>query len=139
MQGVPPAEAQTVALPTLTTMGAVHRLTPQEAAKAYPVRLRGVVTYYTPYLLHAEPILIASDATGSVYISDPGRRDPALNNGVRLDVTGRTAAGDFGPIVNHATLRSAAWALCPPMLHDTVSAACSRAQKICSGSKLKAS
>ncbi len=36
-------------LPKLTTARAVHQLTPDEAARGYPVRLRGVVTYYDPY------------------------------------------------------------------------------------------
>lgn len=36
-------------LPTLTTAHEVHSLSSAEAARAYPVRLRGVVTYYDTY------------------------------------------------------------------------------------------
>ena len=106
--------AQGHPLLTLTTMGAVHRLTPQQASQSYPVRVRGVLTFYAPYLPHPEPIVIVTDATGSVYVSLPGPRDPPLENGELLEVIGQTAAGDFGPVVNHAQIRILGPAPMPP-------------------------
>lgn len=41
---------ESLALPTLTQALDAHSLTSEQAARSYPVHLRGVVTYYDPYI-----------------------------------------------------------------------------------------
>ena len=57
-------------LPLLTTMRQVHLLTFEQASRAYPVRLRGVVTFYDPYQ-QGNPALFIADATGTIFVKLP--------------------------------------------------------------------
>jgi diguanylate cyclase (GGDEF)-like protein len=89
-------------LPKLTTARAVHQLTPDEAARGYPVRLRGVVTYYDPYIDPRRPALFVMDGTGSIFVSLPITPSVALRAGEQVEVTGVSGSGDFAPIVEQA-------------------------------------
>src|SRR5689334_11631959 len=51
-------------LPTLTSTTAVRSLTPQEARRAYPIRLRAVVTYFDSL----SPGMFVQDAYGGIFI-----------------------------------------------------------------------
>ena len=90
--GDPPASA---AAPLLKTAAEVRSLSPEEAAAARPVRIRGAVTYFSP----APPLLFVQDATGGVCVSGRLRElRPQLRPGVSLygatvQVEGVTAAG----------------------------------------------
>lgn len=94
-----PMASAAEALPTLTTSRAVHTLDIGEATLGYPVRLRGVVAYYDPYLDFPQPILMVMDATGSVFVKLPAGSDSHLKMGDRVLVTGETIAGGFAPDV----------------------------------------
>src|SRR5688572_25795938 len=48
----------------LRTVGEVRRLSPEEAAKGRPVRVRAVVTYYH----HDWEMLFVQDPTGGIYV-----------------------------------------------------------------------
>src|SRR5260221_83143 len=58
-------------LPTLTRVDEVRRLTREQAQRAYPVRLRGVVTYFSVLPSDVGGIdadLFVQDATGGMWV-----------------------------------------------------------------------
>jgi signal transduction histidine kinase/ActR/RegA family two-component response regulator len=85
-------------LPLLRTIGEVRRLSPFEARRAYPVRLRAVVTTTTSYLAHA----FIQDATAGIYMVKTG---DLLQPGQLVEVDGFTGAGDFAPVVDRVTVK----------------------------------
>lgn len=86
-------------LRTLTTTREVHILAPDEAARAHPVRLRAVVTYYDPYIDTRHGALFVHDASGCVFVSIPVRPILPIKPGTLVDITGVTNAGDYAPVV----------------------------------------
>ncbi len=84
-------------LPVLTTAGEVHRLKREEARRAYPVKLRGVVTCVFP----EHQAFTIQDATRGIYVEDhsPERPD-APQPGEYLEVEGTTDPSLFAPIVS---------------------------------------
>jgi len=90
-------------LPLLTEIDQVRRLSVEEAARGYPVRLRGVITF-----LHVFPDgtsrLFAQDATAGIYVS-ADRVDPAAwRAGSVMDIEGISDPGQFAPIISQARL-----------------------------------
>ena len=82
--------ADAPALPTLTTVKQVRELSQEEAARGYPVRLRGVLTF------HDWDISFLQDATGGLYVRNA---DPDVRAGTEVEVEGFTARGRTLPIV----------------------------------------
>jgi PAS domain S-box-containing protein len=83
-------------LPVLQTALEVRQLSAAEAAKGYPVRLAGVLTFFdqrTP----GKEFRFLQDATGGIYIYPPG--DVAAAAGQRVEVEGHTDPGEFAPVV----------------------------------------
>lgn len=80
------------ALPTLRRVEQIRALTPDKAACAYPVRVRGVVTYHDLMMR----IAYVSDSSGSVYLERTGKALPCTA-GDRVEVAGVTASGRFNP------------------------------------------
>jgi signal transduction histidine kinase/DNA-binding response OmpR family regulator len=93
--GAPPNHS----LPVLTTTYAAHNLPLEQAARRYPVRLRGVVTVYDPYGDPGKPFFFLSDPSGAILIKypSPPQAPPAI--GQVVQVTGVSTNGDFAPIV----------------------------------------
>jgi diguanylate cyclase (GGDEF)-like protein len=91
---VEPASPQTV----LTTAHQVHKLSFEQAARAYPVHIRGVVTFYDPYQ-DVHPALFVQDATGGIYVQAASRPILPLRAGSVVEVTGVTDPGGFAPII----------------------------------------
>lgn len=79
-----------VALPVLTSVKQVQELSGDEAAKGYPVRLRGVVTFHDWFAGFVQ------DATGGLYVRN---FDPVVRPGVEVEVEGFSAPGQILPIV----------------------------------------
>jgi len=78
----------------LTTAAQVRRLKPDQARLGIPVKITGVV------IAAFHESLLLQDASGGVYISlaaDESSRQPVV--GQFLEITGRTAPGDFSPVV----------------------------------------
>lgn len=95
--------------PPLTTANAVHSLALDEAAKAIPVRLRGVVTALTTY----QSSFFVEDASGGVFI----RRDVEgldVKPGQRVEVLGVTATGQFAPVVALSSMKFLGPGVMPP-------------------------
>jgi signal transduction histidine kinase len=96
------------ALPTLTTAAQVQQLTVTEAARQYPVHVRGVVTCQVEWLGAA----VQDDTRGVFFNFDASYRD-GLEVGDFVDIEGVTAAGDFAPIINARALHVLGYGLMP--------------------------
>jgi diguanylate cyclase (GGDEF)-like protein len=100
------AAPQEPSLKTLTTIAAVHLLSASEAARGYPVRVQAVITYYDPYLnAPRRPVIMVTDATASIYAGLADNWTRPLKAGLRVEVTGRSNPGDFGPNISDADVR----------------------------------
>lgn len=83
-------------LPTLSQAGEIRPLSQDDASRAYPIKIEGVVTYVDPYY----GILFVQDETGGIFVR-MGRIDPdELSVGRSVQVTGVTGPGEFAPVVN---------------------------------------
>lgn len=85
-------------LPTLTTTHQAHSLRSSEAARHYPVRLRGVVTNFDPKIGKGVGLFV-HDSTGSIFVDLPVGVFGSLPPGSVVDLRGVTDPGEFGPIV----------------------------------------
>ena len=81
-----------------TTARQVHTLTPEQAALAYPVKLRGVVIYYDPDQ-NGHPALFVADRTGSIYVDMAPKPTLAVHAGSVVEVSGVSDPAGFAPIV----------------------------------------
>lgn len=84
-------------LPTLTTAEAVRQLSPEEAAKGYPVKLRGIVTFRARGWL-----AFLQDETAGIYLRPPYPKADGkelLLPGSLCEVEGATVAGRFAPYI----------------------------------------
>jgi diguanylate cyclase (GGDEF)-like protein len=91
-------------LRTITTALEAHSLSTQEAARAYPIHLRGVVTCIDP---SDRPDYFAGfihDATGSIYVVFPVEWEGKITSGSEVDLQGVTGPGTFAPIIENANL-----------------------------------
>ena len=93
------AGASRPSLPLLTRIDQVHRLTLDQAKQGYPVRLRGVVTYYSL----ATGDLFLQDATGAIWMPPP--QQPALRPGQYIEVLGTSLPGNFSSDVVSTKIR----------------------------------
>jgi signal transduction histidine kinase len=78
---------------TLTDIASIRNLTPEEASRAYPVRLSAVVVFSTP------PLFFIHDGKTSIFGQWPFLDAPPAP-GDRIDVAGETWPGQFAPVVN---------------------------------------
>jgi PAS domain S-box-containing protein len=88
-------------LPTLTRVEQIRRLTPEDAARGYPTRIRGVVTYYN----RVERDLFIQDSTGGTWV-DSDYAKPNLHIGEFVEVEGVSGAGDFSPAIERSSFRT---------------------------------
>ncbi len=89
-------------LPLLTNVAQVRGLSTQQAQLGYPVRLRGVVTYYQPQEWRA----FVQDSSGGIYVApgDPGKGTHLkMEQGHLVEVIGRSAPGTFAPLIEGVT------------------------------------
>jgi signal transduction histidine kinase/CheY-like chemotaxis protein len=93
------------ALPTVTKAHDAHSLTSEQAARSYPVHLRGVVTYYDPYIDPRHPTVWVSDASGGIYVELPSVPAVPFQAGDLVEITGVTANGGYAPIVKASEAR----------------------------------
>jgi diguanylate cyclase (GGDEF)-like protein len=92
-------------LRTITKAREAHDLSSKEAARAYPVHLRAVVTYYDPNLGHGFAALFVNDATGGIYVRLPANTIDSLPTGTLVDVRGVSGNGSFAPYVEFPHVR----------------------------------
>ncbi len=79
-------------LPTLTSAAQVRALSAPEAKKHFPVRIRGVVTYFEP----STPDFFIQDHSGGIWIKWLPTL-PRPNQGDLLELHGSTTQVDFAP------------------------------------------
>lgn len=91
--------------PTLTTARQAHGLSDEEAIRAFPVHLRGVVTYFDPDFGTGNAAIFIHDATGGIYVGEASKQAAQLFVGALVDVQGVSAPGGFGPIVINPQIR----------------------------------
>ncbi|RMH70311.1 MAG: response regulator, partial [Bacteroidetes bacterium] len=97
------------ALPVLTSVAEVRGLSNQEAARHYPIRLRGVVTFFHDRYR----FFFLQDDTGGIFV--PESPNLSLAPGTVVELTGTTEAGYFAPDVNAGySLRVRGHAPLPP-------------------------
>jgi diguanylate cyclase (GGDEF)-like protein len=92
-------------LRTLTKAREVHSLSSAEAARAYPVHLRGVVTYYYPETSTKLTGVFVHDTTGSIYVGFGKSVEESLPPGTLVDVRGESNPGEFAPTVAHPQIK----------------------------------
>ena len=81
-------------LPTLTQVAQIRKLSVEQANQGYPVRLRGIVTYFDG----VAPNVFLQDTTGGIWVRWP-REGPRLQAGQRIELEGVTAQPGFAPSV----------------------------------------
>ena len=86
-------------LSTLTTALGAHSLTSEQAARSYPIHLRGVVTYYDPYIDPQHPTVWVSDSSGGIYVELSFVPPLPFKVGDLVAITGVSAPGSYAPIV----------------------------------------
>jgi signal transduction histidine kinase/CheY-like chemotaxis protein len=84
--------------PAIATIAEIRRLPPVEARRGFPVQFRAVVTYW----MKPRNFVFVQDATAGIFMVNNGA---PVEPGQLVDVTGKSAAGDFAPIVDKATAR----------------------------------
>lgn len=99
-----PASPPVGILPTLTTAHEVHSLAEAEVLRAYPVHLRGVITYYDPDFGSGRPAIFMHDATGGIYLRMNAKPTETLFVGALVEVKGVAAPGGYGPVVGDAQI-----------------------------------
>jgi diguanylate cyclase (GGDEF)-like protein len=92
-------------LPTLTAARQAHNLSAVEAARAYPVHLRGVVTYFDPDYGIGFAAVFLCDSSGCVFFRPLSKSIQPLPARTMVDVQGVSGVGDFGSIVINPTVR----------------------------------
>lgn len=87
-------------LPTLTHADEIRRLSPEQAARGYPVLVRGVITMDAP-----APDFIVQDATAGIYVE--GSVSPKYSHllSQRVEIEGVTGPGRFAPVIRETKLR----------------------------------
>jgi diguanylate cyclase (GGDEF)-like protein len=99
-----PATALTGKLRTLTTAQEVHSLSSREAKRAYPVHIRGLITYLDA--TGSEFIaMFVQDATGSIFVRPKRGLFDKLPIGSLIDLRGVSDPGEFAPIVAQPQIR----------------------------------
>jgi signal transduction histidine kinase len=89
------ARGSSAAEPVLTSVSEIKLLTPQEAALARPVRLRGVITVW----LGGRNGSFLQDETGGVFVAMRQGSTTFVRVGDWVECRGRTAAGGYAPMV----------------------------------------
>ncbi len=86
-------------LPTLTSAAKVRGLSSKEANRGYPIRLRGVVTYFDA----VDPNLFVQDTSGGIWIQwSPKSPKPMV--GDLVEIQGVSIQRDFAPDVANPVL-----------------------------------
>ncbi len=80
--------------PTLTRVAQIRKLSVEQANQGYPVRLRGIVTYFDG----VAPNVFLQDTTGGIWVRWPPQ-GAVLRAGQRIELEGITAQPGFAPSV----------------------------------------
>jgi PAS domain S-box-containing protein len=87
-------------LPLITSIAQIRRMSPEEAARAYPVRLTAVLTSVN---VQRDCYFLQMGHDG-IYVDASGQNVEELRVGQQVSVTGLTSAGGFAPVLIHPHL-----------------------------------
>ncbi len=103
------SQPATRALPLLTHADQVRQLSPEEAARGYPVQIRGVVTDDVP-----APDFFIQDATAGIYVEGSLSPRFAHHFGDLIELDGVTGPGKFAPVIRELKMRVLGKGTLPP-------------------------
>ncbi len=83
----------------MRTAEQIRRLSTQQADLRYPVRLRGVVTFFDDKFPTRSFRFIQDDTAGIYFYVDDSTNNPPLRTGQLVEIEGETGAGSFAPVV----------------------------------------
>lgn len=92
-------------LPMLTNAHDAHSLLPEQADLGCPIHFRAVATYYDNHIDARHGALFVCDATGCIFAAIPATPVLAIHLGTLVELTGKTGAGDFAPILDQPTVK----------------------------------
>ncbi len=100
--GKNPAAGGASTLRTITTAAEAHNLTREEASRAYPVNLHGMITSIDATSMpdHGFSAGFFHDSTGTIYIEFPAEMKNVPASGTLVEVQGQTGPGLFAPIIS---------------------------------------
>jgi diguanylate cyclase (GGDEF)-like protein/PAS domain S-box-containing protein len=86
----------------ITSLAELRALPPEQAAEGRPVHLSATVTYYH----HEWEMVFVQDDTGAAFVYVDHHLPPvAMGPGQRVEIVGRTQAGDFLPSITDAQFK----------------------------------
>jgi signal transduction histidine kinase/CheY-like chemotaxis protein len=85
----------------LTSIGEIHALSAEEAARSLPIRVRATVTYFNP-ISH---VFFVQDASGATFVNAPHIQELQVAAGDLVETTGVTGPGNFAPVIARASAR----------------------------------
>ena len=106
---IPATPDNAATLEELHTAEQIRRLTPEQAAAHYPVKLHGVLTFYDQSLYSR----FLQDDTAGIYIGD-NTNLPPLNSGQVVEIQGVTYPGEYAPILMPSQINAVGSAPLPP-------------------------
>ena len=107
------ALSSSTALKPITTAREAHDLSATQAALGRPINLRGVVTYSDVHQDRRRAFFFLHDASGSIFVTLPSDSSP-IPPGTLVSVQGKSALGDFAPIIAHPQVKEIGHTSLPP-------------------------
>lgn len=89
----------------IQTAEQIRRLSSQEADLHYPVRLRGVITFFDEKIPTKSFRFIQDETAGIYFYVDGMTNEPHLRTGQLVEIEGQTGAGSFAPVVLTSRIR----------------------------------
>ena len=119
VDGSPAAHPSDEFLPVLTEVSQVRKLSSREAARGYPVRIRGVITF-SHLGEDGGYLFFVQDATAGIYVHDPDPDPTACQAGRVVDLEGVSDPGQFAPIIRKERLTVVGEGPMPPARPTTI-------------------
>jgi len=102
---------QEAPLPELHTAEQVRQLTPEQAARHYPVRLRGVLTFFDESQFYR----FFQDDTAGIYLFPSGAlTNAAPATGELVEIEGQTSPGEYAPTITPQRVKLLGMGTFPP-------------------------
>ena len=93
---VPRLAGQDAPLSELQTAEQVRQLTPEQAARHYPVRLRGVLTFFDQGQFYR---FFQDDTAGIYLFPSDALTNAAPTTGALVEIEGQTSPGEYAPTI----------------------------------------
>jgi signal transduction histidine kinase len=107
-----PAQVNPEKLPELTTAEQVRDLSPEEAARHYPVHLKGVITFSD----QTQFLRFVQDETAGIYFfaRDAQYGAAGLKSGDKVEIEGHSNRGEYAPIIDASAIKRLGAGSFPP-------------------------